>query len=259
MERSRLIVKNFGPLKEIDIEVREMVTFIGAQASGKSTLAKLLSIFEDEKFRIDDSISFEEELKKYNILSYLKENTYISYHNLNHLISSPFSIEYKNGEFFKGTAQRFLSILKQGNDNSKNDNEEIFSAVKEGLSLCLKELFIGYEKAFINKISNKHHKEKLKQYLIEKKEKDTLDYENIVDDIFDIFEEEKNTTSYIRFYENIITLFPNLYLYDSIYIPTERNILHIISSNILGLINNDIQIPKYLLNSGQEYEKAINS
>ena len=50
MERAKLIVKNFGPLKDIEIEVREMVTFIGAQASGKSTLAKLLSIFEDEEF-----------------------------------------------------------------------------------------------------------------------------------------------------------------------------------------------------------------
>ena len=48
MERAKLIVKNFGPLKDIEIEVREMVVFIGAQASGKSTLAKLLSIFEDE-------------------------------------------------------------------------------------------------------------------------------------------------------------------------------------------------------------------
>lgn len=77
MERARLIVKNFGPLKDIDIEVREMVTFIGAQASGKSTLAKLLSIFEDEGFRRDDTIYLEDELKKYNIFSFLKNETYI--------------------------------------------------------------------------------------------------------------------------------------------------------------------------------------
>ena len=73
MERARLIVKNFGPLKDIDIEVREMVTFIGAQASGKSTLAKLISILEDEGFRINSNLDFETELKKYNILSYLSK------------------------------------------------------------------------------------------------------------------------------------------------------------------------------------------
>lgn len=32
MERIKLIVKNFGPLKDIEIEVRAMVTFIGAAA-----------------------------------------------------------------------------------------------------------------------------------------------------------------------------------------------------------------------------------
>ena len=42
------------------------------------------------------------------------------------------------------------------------------------------------------------------------------------------------------------------------YIFRQKEIFYkIISANILGLINNDIQIPKYLLNSGQEYEKAI--
>ena len=79
MERAKLIVKNFGPLKDIEIEVREMVTFIGAQASGKSTLAKLISIFEDENFRRDDKISFEDELKKYNMYSFLKNESYIIY------------------------------------------------------------------------------------------------------------------------------------------------------------------------------------
>ena len=82
MERAKLIVKNFGPLKDIEIEVREMVTFIGAQASGKSTLAKLLSIFEDENFRRDETILFEDELKKYNILNYLQKETTIEYNNL---------------------------------------------------------------------------------------------------------------------------------------------------------------------------------
>jgi hypothetical protein len=46
--------------------------------------------------------------------------------------------------------------------------------------------------------------------------------------------------------------------FDSQYIPSERNILHIIAGNILGLINNDIKIPKHLLEIGQEYEKSLN-
>ncbi|WP_180904049.1 AAA family ATPase, partial [Flavobacterium chungangense] len=46
-------------------------------------------------------------------------------------------------------------------------------------------------------------------------------------------------------------------IYDSIYIPSERNFLHLIAENTLGLINNNVQIPKHLLSSGQEYEKAL--
>ena len=78
MEKAKLI-KNFGPLKDIDIEVREMVTFIGAQASGKISLAKLLAILEDKDFRSKDEILFEDELKKYNIFSYLNKDTNIIY------------------------------------------------------------------------------------------------------------------------------------------------------------------------------------
>jgi predicted ATPase len=38
----RIIVKNFGPLKDIDLEIKDYMIFIGPQASGKSTLAKLI-------------------------------------------------------------------------------------------------------------------------------------------------------------------------------------------------------------------------
>lgn len=57
-------------------------------------------------------------------------------------------------------------------------------------------------------------------------------------------------------YYNTIVDFLKL---DSQYIPSERNFLHIIAENIFGLINNNIQIPKHLLEIGQEYEKALNN
>jgi predicted ATPase len=43
---NRLKIKNFGPIKEIDIELKEINIFIGPQASGKSTIAKLIHFFE---------------------------------------------------------------------------------------------------------------------------------------------------------------------------------------------------------------------
>ena len=39
----RLLIRNIGPLKEVDIELKKVNVFIGKQSSGKSTLAKIVS------------------------------------------------------------------------------------------------------------------------------------------------------------------------------------------------------------------------
>jgi len=41
----RLIVKNFGPLKDVDIELNKINLFIGENGSGKSVLGKLITVF----------------------------------------------------------------------------------------------------------------------------------------------------------------------------------------------------------------------
>jgi predicted ATP-dependent endonuclease of OLD family len=41
----RIIVKNFGPLVDIDLEIKDFMVFIGPNASGKSTLTKLIYFF----------------------------------------------------------------------------------------------------------------------------------------------------------------------------------------------------------------------
>lgn len=68
----KLIVKNFGPIKEAEIDLTKYVVFIGDTSTGKSVLAKLISIFRDgyllslntfENFQLD----FKNQLIKYNI------------------------------------------------------------------------------------------------------------------------------------------------------------------------------------------------
>ncbi len=44
----RLVVENFGPIQYADIELRPLTVFIGEQATGKSTLAKLVYFFQKE-------------------------------------------------------------------------------------------------------------------------------------------------------------------------------------------------------------------
>ncbi|OQX99939.1 MAG: hypothetical protein B6I24_01125 [Bacteroidetes bacterium 4572_128] len=61
----RLIIKNFGAIKDIDIEIKSLTIFIGEQATGKSTIAKLLAIFNE--FNTENDHEFTDFLKMYNL------------------------------------------------------------------------------------------------------------------------------------------------------------------------------------------------
>ena len=69
----RLIVKNFGVLKDIDIELHETNLFIGDNGSGKSTLAKLITIIAD--FTLDED-EILQRLKEFDI-NFLNEECFI--------------------------------------------------------------------------------------------------------------------------------------------------------------------------------------
>ena len=94
----KLIVKNFGPIKDADIDLTKYVVFIGDTSTGKSVLAKLISIFRDFtnllKNKVDDldynkELDFTNQLKKYNIDFDYNESV-IEY------ITKDFSMIFKN-------------------------------------------------------------------------------------------------------------------------------------------------------------------
>ena len=75
----KLIVRNFGPINNVEINIKPFNIFIGPQASGKSVLAKLHSIFNDKEFLLNQDLP--KFLSIYNI-DFLKEDTFIEYqHN----------------------------------------------------------------------------------------------------------------------------------------------------------------------------------
>lgn len=79
---SRLIVHNFGAIKNATIEIRKYNFFIGHTSSGKSTLAKLLTIFSNASFwtiKEGDFNKFSQMLEKYNINFEFGPDTFIEY------------------------------------------------------------------------------------------------------------------------------------------------------------------------------------
>lgn len=98
MYSERLVVRNFGPITNLDIEFRRLTLFIGDQGSGKSTLSKLLTICRDYNWwllMLENAAA--EEVRKpfydFGINEYFMDDTFISY------TTTGFSIKYENGTF----------------------------------------------------------------------------------------------------------------------------------------------------------------
>lgn len=120
----KLIVKNFGPIKEAEIDLTKYVVFIGDTSTGKSVLAKLISIFRDSYFlllnRNDDfEIIFKDQLIKFNI-DFKYENSEIDYYDENEkiLILKNHKIELVN----KSTKKEFKESLQLLNKDNLNKN-----------------------------------------------------------------------------------------------------------------------------------------
>ena len=90
----RLIIRNFGPVKDMSFDFKKINLLIGEQSTGKSTVAKLLSTInqmpKDEKYLLDLSTvkvkdkfgeigHFKKHLEGYQIDTYLTNSTEIIY------------------------------------------------------------------------------------------------------------------------------------------------------------------------------------
>lgn len=92
----RLIIRNFGPIKDIDITIKPLTIFIGTQGSGKSTISKLLTICRDLSWYIN-ILDDDEVLKPFTDFSidkYFNKETYIFYQD-----SIQTKIYYKDKHF----------------------------------------------------------------------------------------------------------------------------------------------------------------
>ena len=66
----RIVIHNFGPIKEADIETKRYTVFIGQTSTGKSVAAKLISIANAPDFLMlanADYDGFIKLLTRYNI------------------------------------------------------------------------------------------------------------------------------------------------------------------------------------------------
>ena len=84
MYKERLVIKNFGPIKSVDLQLGKMTILIGEQATGKSTIAKVLAICRYFSYIVDCSLdqnedSFISGLRYWDIDTYYNSESYINY------------------------------------------------------------------------------------------------------------------------------------------------------------------------------------
>ncbi len=77
--QERLIIKNFGPIVEADIDIKPFMVFIGESGSGKSVILKLLSLFrwiykKNALRDIAKKVGIKKELYRFRIETMLKES-----------------------------------------------------------------------------------------------------------------------------------------------------------------------------------------
>lgn len=144
----KLYIENFGPVKNAELELRNVNLFIGQQSIGKSTIAKLITIFTDYvslgKIIIGKQILWESQLKAYNLDNYLADDYHIKYF-----------LEEKGVQLLLDIKPDVLesSLTKKG---KKIDKDEVISELLKLRPFFHKETFL---KEMIEEVSKRGKKE----------------------------------------------------------------------------------------------------
>jgi hypothetical protein len=221
--QSRLIVKNFGPIREADLDLRNVNVFIGPQASGKSAIAKLFTIFKTPRKFIKNGNGeqlkqFHETLKEYNILSFLTEESHIEYHSPIHLL------KYSSGAL---TYEPYLKnqIDKLSNEiESSNEDNSIAHIIKKEIEL----LQNNY-----HNISPFYHEININS-----------------SSVSEVWGQFRAVVAAARLLEE------GLSTQSIVYIPAERMFINLLLGSVSNLLLNNVPIPKHILLFGAEIEKS---
>ena len=94
-----MIIKNFGPIENVNVKLKKINVFIGEQGVGKSTIAKLYSCMQDILLHFlilfdSDQNKIKMIFKRYGIHTYFNDDTYIEFQ-----LVTGFIVKYENQQF----------------------------------------------------------------------------------------------------------------------------------------------------------------
>lgn len=227
-----LIVKNFGPIKDAHIQTKRYNVLIGNTSTGKSVLAKLISIaYELEFYFIEDGNfeSFAKLLKKYCIDFPFSDSTQIE-------ISFALAHWIITKDSFRIIKSIGSPFFKQDTVNISN-NKDVAYLYRE----------ISIDKNMENDLDPNNP-------IVEEAKKT---YKELVDNIA-----HNQKTDLSQYSQPAIDLAYRTflaYIHDknaSIYIPAERNLMSVFTNNIFSFLKSGSNIPESIKRFGSLYEAA---
>lgn len=220
----KLKVKNFGPLKDIDIELKQVNLFIGENGTGKSVLGKLISLLtgiNNDLFIKAEMINDLEVRKRFDTLhiNFLKDNTKILFSNITN-DQMDFKFQFTNNKSslkYTQSASDFITIKKESLQKAKEDAIKLFgeNAVRNNPDLINSLLKLKIDS--INEVTPRPQ--------------GYFDLTNV-------------------FLKNKFDYAP--------YLPAERNLTALLTKSLASFLTADLPIPKYLLDFTSLFEKARN-
>ncbi len=73
--KERLVIKNFGPIREVDLELGKMTVLIGDQATGKTTIAKVLAMCRYFSYIVIKEATINQGLSEWGLTGFIKEDS----------------------------------------------------------------------------------------------------------------------------------------------------------------------------------------
>ena len=70
--KERLVIKNFGPIREVDLELGKMTVLIGDQATGKTTIAKVLAMCRYFSYIVIKEATINQGLSEWGLTGFIK-------------------------------------------------------------------------------------------------------------------------------------------------------------------------------------------
>lgn len=257
--KSKLIVKNFGPIDNANLDLKSVNVFIGPQASGKSTLAKLYTICNSPKlyhnfkegrnaffsitknkedlelFKEPSFNKFKEALEDYSIIDCLNSKSEILFESTTH------KVEIKKNKI------SFVDKIDVSKINEFFENMDFNNCKAEFKKLCKISDNFDFSYKFAIMWDRLSHSEKMSNNIsnLYTEFSSTFDYD------LDLSDKE-----ILRVIDTINSNKRDYFFKSPLYIPAERVIVNLLKQAALSFQNLEIPIPKHLLNFASIYSNA---